>query len=103
MPGDGLAFAVRVSREIERVGFLQRTNDRVDVFLAALDDLVLHCKFVIGVDGALLGYEVAHVAIGRHHLEILPEVFADGFRLRRRFDNDKILGHTMKNRGQCRG
>ena len=36
MPGNGLAFAIRVGREIEGFGLLQRTNDSVDVFLAAL-------------------------------------------------------------------
>jgi hypothetical protein len=103
VPGNGFAFAIRVRCEIERVGFLQGAHDCVDVFLAALDDLVLHREFLVGIHGALLRNEVAHVAVRRHHLEIPAEVFADGFRLCGRFDDDKILGHRMKNRGQCRG
>ncbi len=37
VPGDGFAFAVRVGREIEVLGFLQRARDGVDVFFVALD------------------------------------------------------------------
>ena len=103
VPGNGFAFAVGVSRQVERFGFLERAHNRVDVFLAALDDLVLHREIVVRIDGPFLGHQVPHVAVRRHHLEIRAEVFADGLRLGGRFYDDEILGHRMKNRGQCRG
>ena len=95
MPGDGLALTIRVSREIEGFRVLQRANDGLDVLLVALDDLVLHREAVFRVDGALLGHEVADVAVGSHDIEVLAEVLADGLGFRRRFDDDEILRHAV--------
>ena len=103
VPGNGFALAIRVGREIQRVRLLQRTDDRIHVFFIALDDLVLHRETTVGIDGAFFGDEVANMAIRSHHLEIFSEIFADGLRLGWRFNDDQILGHRMKNRGQCRG
>jgi hypothetical protein len=87
MPGNGFAFTVRVGGEEEVLGFLERTRDGFHVLFVALDRLVTHLEVLVGIDSAFLGDEVAHVAIGSKHLEILAEVFLDGFRFRGRFDD----------------
>ena len=79
--------------------------------LVALDQLVLHREAVVGIDRAFLRHQVAHVAIGGQHLEILAQVFLDGARLGRRFDDDQIVSHgttvlrepETKNRGRAAG
>ena len=59
-----------VARNSE-LGLLQRAGDGLDVLLVALDDAVLHREVVLGIDRAFLGHQVAHVAIGGQHLEVL--------------------------------
>jgi hypothetical protein len=110
VPGDRLALAIRVGRQIQRAGFLQRLGDRLDVPLVALDQLVLHREAVVRIDRAFLGHQIAHVAIGGQHLEILAQVFLDRARLGGRFDDDQILSHAKlrtepetKNRGRAAG
>ena len=83
VPGNGFAFAVRVGRQKEVLGFLQRARDGVDVFFVALDGAVTHRELLVGIDRAFLRDEVADVAIGGQHLEILAEVLLDGFCFRR--------------------
>ena len=63
MPADRLAFAVRVSREVQGVGLLQRPDDRFDVFLVALDDLILHGEAIRRIDRTFFRHEIADVAI----------------------------------------
>jgi hypothetical protein len=98
VPGDRLALAVGVGREIQRVGLLHGARDRVDVLAVLVDQLPAHLEVARGVDGAFLGHEVADVAIGRHHLEVLAEVLLDGLGLGRRLDDDEVLGHVLKNK-----
>jgi hypothetical protein len=83
MPGNGFALAVRVGCEVQRLGFLQGARNGVDVLLIALDHLVLHRKVVGGIDGAFLRHQVAHMAVGSQHLEVLAEVLLDGLHLPR--------------------
>ena len=70
MPGDRLAFAIRVGREQDLVGVLGRSGDGVDVLLVALDQRVAHAEVVVGIDRAFLGFEVANVAVGGEDLEV---------------------------------
>ena len=93
MPGDGLALAVRVGRQVQGLGLAQRARDGVDVALVLLEHLVLHGEAVIGIDRAFLGHEVAHVPVGGEHFEVLAEVFLDRLRLGRRFDYDEVVCH----------
>ena len=94
MPGDGLAFAIRVGCENQGVGTLQRLTDGAYVFLVAIDDLVLHREAVLGVDGAVLGHEIAHVAVGGQDFVVAAEIFLDRLRLGWRFDDDQVLAHS---------
>ena len=91
VPRNRLAFAVRVSREIQGVGLLECANDSLDVFLVALDDLVLHGKAIVRIDSALLWNQVAHMAIGGHDFEVLAQILADCLRLGGRLDDYEIL------------
>ena len=93
VPGDRLAFAVKVGREVEGFGLGSGLRDRVDMLLVAFDDLVVHREAARRVDRALLRHEVAHVAVGRQHVEVLAEVLVDRLRLGRRFDDQEVLGH----------
>ena len=93
MPGDRFALAIRVGREIESLGLLQRAGNRIDVLLVALDHVVFHREAFVGIDRAFLRHEIPHVTIGGEHLEVLPEVLLDGLGLGRRFDDDEIVGH----------
>jgi hypothetical protein len=94
VPGNRLALAVGVGREVERVGLLHRARDRLDVLPVLVDQLPAHGEAAGGIDRAFLGHEVAHVAVGSHHLEVLAEVLLDGLRLGRRLDDDEIPGHV---------
>ena len=88
MPRDGLALAVRVGGQIQGFGFAQRFGNSLDVLFVALDNAVAHAEVIGRVDRTFLGDEIAHVAIGGEHLEILTQVFLDGLRLGGRFDDD---------------
>jgi hypothetical protein len=63
-------------------------------FLVALDHLVLHREVVRRVDRAFLGHQVAHVAVGGQHLEVLAEVLLDGLRLGRRLHDNEIAAQS---------
>ena len=91
VPGDCFAFAVRVRREVERIGLFQRADDRVDVLLVALDDLVLHREALIGIDSTFFRHEIANVPVRSQHVEILSQVFRDGLRLGGRFNDDEVF------------
>ena len=91
VPRNGLALAVGVSREVQRVGLLERAHNRVDMFFVAVDDLVIHAVAVRRVNGPFFGDQVADVTIGRQHREILAQVFLDGLGLGRRFNDDEVL------------
>ena len=91
VPGDRLAFAVRVGREVQRVGFLERARDRLHVLLVLLEDLVAHRELALRVDRAFLRHQIAHVTIRSQHLEVLAEILLDGLRLGGRFDDDEVL------------
>jgi hypothetical protein len=95
VPGDGLALAIGVGGEVERLGLLERTRDGVDMLLIALDHLVFHREVVLGIDRAFLGHQIPNVAVRGEDFEVLAEVFLDGFRLGRRFHDNEV-------RAQCR-
>src|SRR4029077_11568495 len=97
VPGDGLAFAVRVGGQIERLGLAQAARDRLHAALVFFQHPVLHGVAVVGIDRAFLGNQIAHVAIGGEHVEIAPQVFFDGLRLGGRLDDDQVLCHDLKN------
>ena len=96
VPADGFAFAIGVGREVERVGGLGRARDRLDVLLVLLDQLVAHGELALRIDRALLGHQVAHMAVRGQDMEVLAEVLVDRLRLGRRFDDEEVLGHGFR-------
>ncbi len=63
MPGNGLALAIGVRGQIQRVGPFHRLGDRIDMFLVLLYQLELHGEVIVGVDGTLFGHEIAHMPV----------------------------------------
>jgi hypothetical protein len=72
MPGDRFAFAVGVGREIEPLGAAHRLGHRLDVLLGFAVDLPRHREIVVGQHRAVLGRQVADMAIARHDLVVGP-------------------------------
>ncbi len=91
MPGNCLAFAVRVGCQQDFVSFFGRLDNGLDMLGVALDNLVFHAE-IFGVDSAGLWLEVADVAIAGEYLVIRPEILLQCFGFGGRFDNDKF-GH----------
>ena len=81
MPGNRLALAVGVSCENELVRAFKRSGYVVQPFLRFGIDIPGHGEVVIRLDRAILGGQVADMAIGGQDLEALAEIFVDGFRL----------------------
>ena len=94
VPGDRLALAIGVGRQHQHRRFLQRLGNGGDVLLVALDQPILHREFVVGIDRAFLGHQVAHVTVGGQDLVVLAQVFLDRARFGGRFDDDEIFSHA---------
>jgi hypothetical protein len=92
VPGDGLALAIRVGGEVEVAGALQRLGDLGDVLFGARVDLPGHVEVVVRAHRAVLGRQVADMAVARQHLVVAAEVLVDRFRLRGRFNDDDVHG-----------
>ena len=90
---DGFAFAVRVSRQVDGVGALGGRLQLRDQLLLAFDDFVDRLEVVVDVHRQILLGQILHVAQRGLDREVLAQILADGFRLRRRFDDDEILCH----------
>ena len=88
MPGDRLALAVGVGGEEQAIGAAHRLNDRLDVLFGLAVDLPRHRKIRVREDRAVLGRQIADMAIARDDLVVAAKVLVDGFRLRGRFDDD---------------
>ena len=70
MPGNGLAFPIRVGGQIEVFGFAGGGHNSINVFDVAAHQLVFHGKVVIGVDRAAFGHQIAHMAIGSEDFKV---------------------------------
>ena len=87
MPGNRFTFAVRVSCQIDVLGLAHGGGDGVHVFAVLGDDLVFHRKVFVRIHGAVFRHQVADVAIGSENFKIAAQVFFQGLRLGRRFDD----------------
>ena len=88
VPADRLAFAVGVGREDERVVILECVGDGLDMLAAVGADLPCHVEIVVGIDRAVLGRQVAHMAIGCQHGVILAKILVDRLRFGGGFHNN---------------
>ena len=65
VPGNGLALAIGVGGEDQIVGVLHGVGDGFDVLRGLGVDFPVHGEIVIGLYGAVLGGQVADVAVAR--------------------------------------
>ena len=79
MPADGLAFAVRVGGDINRISVFSGGLQFADDFLFAGNDFIGRLKVIIESDAdALLG-QILDVADRSQHRKIASEILIDGF------------------------
>ena len=67
MPGDGLALAVGVGGEDQLARPFERFGDLVEPFGRLGLDVPMHLEVLVRLDRAVLGGQVAHMAIGGEH------------------------------------
>ncbi len=88
MPGNCLTLAVRVGCEDQFVSILDCLGDVSEPGLC----LCIHCpghgEIIIRQNRTVLGWQVAHMAIGGQNGEVLPQILIDGFRFGGRLDNN---------------
>jgi hypothetical protein len=77
VPGDRLALAIGVGREVDVLLVLGRLLDLVEDLRLALDDVVLGREVVLDVDPELRLGQVHHVPDRRLHEVVLAEVLAE--------------------------
>ena len=95
VPGDGLALAIGVGGQDQRVGVLQGVGDVVDALLRLGVDLPEHLEIVVRIDRAVLGRQVADMAKGGQDLVTGAQILVDRLRLGRRLDNDNFHENPM--------
>ena len=88
VPGDRLALTVRVGGQIQGIGLFHCPGYGVDMFPAALDDLVSHLEVLLRIHGIFLAREIPHMAVGGQRDKIVAEIARHGARLGRRFDDN---------------
>jgi hypothetical protein len=100
MPGDRLALAVLVGREVELVGILQGGLEPADHVLRLVRHHVGGPEVVVDVDGETLRLEIADRPDRRLDDVVVAEEAADGARLGGRFD-DHERGHRRQLKGNA--
>ena len=94
MPGDGLALAIQVRREVDCLRLARDLDNLAHVFPAALVQLVNHCEIAVRVDRSVARRQVPDVPVRRQHLEVGPKVTVYRGRLGRGFyDQQFDTGH----------
>jgi hypothetical protein len=87
---DRFAFAVRVGRQIDACGLARKLAQAVhNLHLVRHDDQIRHKGPVVQFDANLVLWQVLDVADRRLDDEVFAQIFSDGFRLCRRFDDDQ--------------
>ena len=107
VPGDGLAFTVRVGGQVDRGGPLGRLLELGKGFRLSFNCDVLGREAVFHVHPQLAGGQVAKVAHGGAYVVAAPQVLPDGPGLGGRLDDDQRAprrpGHGRPGRfGLCR-
>ena len=90
VPADRLPLSIRVGGEDQAVGILGEIGDRLQLLGLVGVIFPFHRKAGVGIDRAVLGRQIADVAVARENAKIGAEVFFDGLRLCGRFDNYKL-------------
>ncbi len=92
VPADRLALAIRVGRQNEAGRALGRVGNLFEAALLVAIEFPLHRKVVLRLHAAILGRQIADMAIGSEDLVVLAEILLDGLRLGGRFYDDKLHG-----------
>ena len=92
MPRNRLPFSIGVGGEDQAVRLLGVVGDFLEAALLVPVELPVHREILVRAHAAILGRQVANMAVGGEDLEVLAEVFLDGFRLGRRFYDDQLHG-----------
>ena len=90
VPGDRLALAVRVGRQVEVVGVLERLRDLGDPLLPVGEQLVDDPEVLVRQHRAVLLRQVAHVTVAGQHAVARAQVLVDVPGLGRGFDDDDV-------------
>jgi hypothetical protein len=90
VPADRLAFAVGIGRQDQRIGLLRRVGDGFQLLGLVRISVPFHRKAGIRIDRAILRRQVADMAIAGQHAVTRAEIFFDGLRLGRRFNDNKF-------------
>ncbi len=93
MPGDRLALAVGVGREVDVGCALYRAAQLLDDVALAFDRQILGREIVLDVNAQRAFWKVAHVPDRRLHGESRRKKLLDRPRLRRRLHDDQGLFH----------
>src|SRR5215470_17449241 len=95
MRGDGLAFAVRIRRQINVVGRERQLLQLGQDLFFTRDDDVFGFEFVVDIDTEIALGQIFHMAERSFDRESLAQIFLDGFRLGGRFDDDETFGQIQ--------
>ncbi|MNV86523.1 hypothetical protein D3C71_1805660 [compost metagenome] len=90
MPGNRLAFAVRVGRQDQPIGPLQRRGNVGDALFCRCVDFPGHGEIFVRTDGTVLGRQVADMAEAGQDLIILAQIFVDCLGFSRTFNDDDL-------------
>ena len=88
MCSDGLAFAVRVRRQIDGVYRKGQLLELGENFLFAGNNNVFGIEVVLGIHTERALGKVLDVAVRGLDREVFTQILLNSFRLARRFDND---------------
>ena len=91
MPGDCLSLAVRVGCQIDFSGSLRLFFELLDQIALPADRNILWLKIVFHVDAQFALRQVSDMSDRSNDLIGRAQIFADGFRLGRRFHDDQCL------------
>ena len=94
VPGDRLAFAVGIGRQVEVVGRLERPGDLGDPLLPVGEQLVDDPEVLVRPHRAVLLRQIAHVAVAGQDVVAGAQILVDVLGLGRGFDDDDV--HARK-------
>ena len=90
VPGNGFPFAVRVSRQDQRVGILEGVGDVGNALGRLGVRFPHHLEIIVRIDRAILGGKVADMPVGGQDFIVLAQVLVDRFGLGGRLYDDKF-------------
>jgi hypothetical protein len=99
VPGDRLAFPIRVGGEDQFVRTLQGVGDVLDALLGTGVDFPFHGEVGIRLHGTVFGWQIADMAKAGQHLVAGAKVLVDGFGLGWGLDDKNVhwgTGYSLR-------